>query len=454
MKTRILTLLLITFFSVQPAGAQMTGYTPKAESFVLANGLTVTLHRDTTLPLVAVNMAFRAGSARDPEGKTGLANIAGEMLLTGTRQYPRGELLRLRSEHNVSIAGLTTVDWFSISSVFPMDMLEDALIIEADRLEHAEQSVAVEVFDAIMISLRREHQRRQHQALGTLMQQIFHEMYPEKHPYRHSTIGEAEDLDSLTIEDVRIFIKRYFAPSNASMTISGNFEPERVRALVERHFSSIPAGIVSLWKDIPGEFTPFGQSAFIREDRLDFNQLHLIFPTVRYGHPDDAVLRVFAKLLNGSKHAVLRQAMVNDNPAFINVDVYQSSHEIDGSFWITLTVNLDANLQPLYNQVMQLLASIAKDGVTEEEIIAARNQAALEFYSPLEAFYGVGGRGDLLNLGVLYGGDPLYSFEHFEAQQRTSSTDIQRVVDTYFSDENMLLVSIVPAGKSDKAAQP
>ncbi|GEM_PF-1326521 len=454
MNTRILALLFVVFISVPPSIAQVGDYAPEAESFLLENGLAVTLHRDTTLALIAVNMAYRAGSARDPEGKTGLANICGEMLLTGTRRFPRGELLQLRSEHSVSMAGRTTVDWFSISSVFPMHMLEDALIIESDRLQHAEQTVTVEVFDAIMTSLRREHQRRLRQPLGTLMQQIFHEMYPSEHPYRHSTIGEADDLDSITVEDARIFVKRYFAPSNASLTISGNFDPDRVRALVERYFSPIPAGIVSRWKNIPEEFTPFGQSAFIREDRLDFNQMHLIFPTVRYGHPDDAVLRVFAKLLNGSKHAVLRQAMVNDNPAFINVDVYQSSHEIDGSFWITLTVKLDADLQPLYNQVMQLLASIAKDGVTEEEIIAARNQVALEFYTPLEAFYGVGGRGDLINLGVLYGGDPLYSFAHFERQQRTSSLDIRRVVDTYFNDENMLLVSIVPAGKTDKAAQP
>ncbi|MBN1446527.1 MAG: insulinase family protein [Bacteroidetes bacterium] len=454
MKIRILALLLFCSVHFPFPRLQAQEYIPPVEPLLLSNGLTVTLHRDTTLPLISVNVAFRAGSARDPQGKTGIANIAGEMLLTGTRRYPRAELLRLKAEKNVSIAGRTTVDWFSISSVYPMELLEDAILIEADRLENVQETISAEVFDAIVSTLRREHQRRLGQPLGTLMQQIFHEMYPEGHPYRHSTIGLQIHLDSLTIEDVRAFSTRYFAPSNASMTISGNFDPEHVRSLITRHLDPLPAGIVSRWKNIRDSFKPFGQSAFIREDRVDFNQLHLIFPTVRYGHPDDAALKVFAKVLNGSEHGVLRQAMVKNNPAFISVDVYQSSHELDGSFWITLTVKMDAALQPLFSQAMQLLASIAKDGVTEEEVIAARNQTAMDFYTPLEAFYGVGGRGDLLTLGVLYADDPLFSFDQFAMQQSTSSTMIKRVVDRYLHSDNMLAVSIVPAGKTELAAKP
>ena len=97
---------------------------------------------------------------RDPEGKSGTANIAGEMLLTGTRMFPREELIRLRSEEQVSIRAQTSVDWFTVASVFPAEMLDQALLIEGDRLEHAESSITVEVFDAIRAALQREHERR------------------------------------------------------------------------------------------------------------------------------------------------------------------------------------------------------------------------------------------------------------------------------------------------------
>jgi zinc protease len=452
MKTR-LTLPLLLFLC---AGSLLRAqeYRPTYDLFTLENGLTVILHSDSTLPLVAVNMAYRAGSSRDQAGKTGIANIAGEMLLTGTKRVPREELLRLRRAEGVSVQAQTSVDWLNIASVFPADMLEEAVRIEADRLENAEETISIEIFNAMKAALQREHARRQKTALGDLMQQIYHELYAKAHPYRHSTIGEARDLDTLSVDDVRSFMQKFYTPANASLAISGDFDAAEVRKLVKDRFGAIPAGKPSRWVNIPDTFTPIGQGAFIREDRMEFNQLHLIFPTVRYGHADDAALRILAKVLNGSPHAVLQKGMVSVNPAVLRVDAYQSAQEIGGNFWISITVTPEAKLQPLFGQVMQLLESLAADGVTEEEIIAARNQSAMDFYTPQEAFYGFGGRGDLLNLGMMYGNDPLQPYELYDSQQAVTSPDIQRVVRRYLNKDNQLVVSAVPMGKREYAVQP
>ncbi len=452
MKTRMTLPLLLLLLCGSQLRAQE--YRPTFEVFTLGNGLNVVLHTDTTMPLLAVNMAYRAGSSRDPLGNTGTANIAGELLLTGTRTVPREELLRLREEDGVSIQARTSVDWFNIASVFPAAMLERAIHIEADRMKNAVESVNIEIFNAIITALKREHARRKKTALGDLMQQIYHELYAEGHPYRHSTIGESSHVDSLSVEDVRRFMKAFYTPSNASLTISGDFDPGVVRRIVKDAFGAIPSGTASRWKDIPDTFTPIGQGAFIREDRMEYNQMHLIFPTVRYGHADDAVLHILAKVLNGSAHAVLQQGMVSVNPAVLRVEVYQSAQEIGGNFWISITVKPEAKLQPLFGQIMQLLESLAKEGVTEEEIIAARNQAAMEFYTPQEAFYGVGGRGDLLNLGMMYGGDPLLPYTLYDRQQSVTSADIQRAAARYLTKDNQLVVSAVPMGKQAYAVQP
>lgn len=452
MKTRMILPLLLVLCAGTLVRAQ--DYRPDYDIFTLENGLTVVLHGDSTLPLVGVNVAYRAGSSRDPEGKTGIANIAGEMLLTGTKRVPREELLRLRETEGVSIQAQTSVDWLSIASVFPSHMLEDAIRIEADRMKNAEETVSMEIFNAIVGALQREHTRRQKTALGTLMQQIYHELYAEGHPYRHSTIGEAEDLDTLSVDDVRSFMQSFYTPSNASITISGDFDPMAVRRLVKEHFGGIAGGKPSRWKGIPDTFTPIGQGAFIREDRMEFNQLHLVFPTVRYGHADDAVLHILAKVLNGSAHAVLQKGMVSVNPAVMRAEVYQSAQEIGGNFWISITVKPEAKLQPLYGQVMQLLESLAQEGVTEEEIIAARNQSAMDFYTPQEAFYGFGGRGSVLNLGMMYGDDPLLLYTLHDRQQAVTSADIQRIAARYLNAENQLVVSAVPMGKREYAVQP
>lgn len=452
MKTRITLVLALVLTLSSTISAQE--YVPQFENLTLSNGLQVTLHHDSTVSFVTLNMSYRAGSSRDPKGKTGVANIAGEALLTGTEAYPREELLRLRTEGDVSIRAQTTVDWCSIASVFPAGQLELALAIEADRMSNATSTATVEVFDAIVAVIKREHERRARKPLATLMQQIYDELYGEDHPYRHATLGYSADLEKLKVGDVRDFLKRYMTPSNACLTIGGNFDPAKMASLVSTAFERIPAGVMSRWQSLPDEFTPYGQAAFNREDRIDFNQLHLIFPTVRIGHADDPALKVLATLLNGSQNSLLRKNIVDANPLIINAEVYQSAQEIGGHFWISIAVKPDMRLQSIYTQVMQLLTSVAEEGVTEEDVLAARNHVAMDFYTPLEALYGFGGRSDLLNLGMLYADNPLFHFDLYHLQQGVTSADLRRMAARYLTSGNQLIVSCIPMGKTEYAVTP
>ncbi len=449
MKNRTLLLLALVLLSAGNSAAQ--DYTPQFEQFTLPNGLSVILHRDTTLPLISTNMAYHAGSAIDPRGHTGLASIAGEMLLLGTKNVPREELLRLRNDEQVSISALTTVDWVGIASVFPMNRLESALMIEADRMEHSAEAFTAEQFENIVTGLKKEHARRKKQALGTLTQQIFHELYADGHPYRHNSIGEAGDVDSISFADVKSFSRRYHVPANAYLTVGGNFDPATARSLVEKYFSRIPAGQPAGWTDIPDTFTPIGQGGLVIEDRIGFNQLHLVFPTVRAGHPDEPVLELIAKLLTGSQSALLYSNLVNVNPLVHSVEVSQSSSELTGTFWITINCKLETHLTTVYDQVMRVLDAIAKEGVQDEELTAARNQSAMEFYSPLESFYGFGGRCDVLNLGNMIGDSPLFSFTLQQNQQKATSASVRRAASTYLTAGNQLVVSVIPIGKTSFA---
>ncbi|MDX9757554.1 MAG: pitrilysin family protein [Bacteroidota bacterium] len=447
-RTRIVLLLLLGTAAAMTRPLTAQTYIPKFEKFTLRNGMHVVLHRDTTLPLISVHMVYHAGSAVDQTGRTGVANIAGEMLLLGTKNVPREELMRLRAEEQVSISAMTTVDWFGISSVFPMHLLEKAITIEADRMQHATASFARERFDAIIENLREEHKKRETQAFGTLTQQIFHELYAERHPYRHITIGERDHLDSIRFSDVRAFSARYHVPANAYLTLAGNFDPATTRKLIERHFSGIHGGDAVGWKNIPDAFTPIGQGAIIREDRHSHNQLHLVFPTVRIGHPDEPVLRLIARLLTGSENALINMNLLRGNPLVHSVEVNQTSNELTGTFWITVNCAMEAKLSDVYGQVMRIIADLANRGAADAELNAARNQAAMEFYAPLELFHGFGGRGDMLNLGNLYGGTPSFHFTQFESLRDVSSASVKRATTQYLSASNQFIVSVVPFGKA------
>ncbi len=451
MKTRIA--FTLAFLLACSAFSTAQTYKPEFQKFTLRNGLTVVLHRDTSLSLVSLNMAYHAGSTLDPPGRTGLANISGETLLLGTKKVPREELLRLRNEDRVSISALTTVDWVGIASVFPMSLLDKAIMIEADRMENSSAAFTSDIFSAMIANLRKEHVRREDQALGTLTQQIFNELYSEGHPYRHVTIGEASDVDSLTFDDVSRFSRRYHVPANAYLTIGGNFEPAAARKLVEKYFSGIPGGQAVGWSDLPDTFKPIGQGAFLREDRVTYNQIHIVFPTVRAGHPDEPVLKLMAKMLNGSENSLLYSNLVKVNQLVHSVDVAQTSNELTGTFWITVNCKLETRLTTIFDQVMRVLEALAIDGATEDELTAARNQSAMQFFSSLETFYGFSGMCDVLNLGNLYGDSPLFSFTLLQNQQQATTASVRSVAAKYLTTDNQLVVSIVPIGKSSFAVE-
>lgn len=449
MKTQLLIPALFILLTVIPAFAQ--DYTPRHEKLVLPNGLNVVLHRDTTQPIISVTMAYRAGSSLDPEEQTGLANLAAEVLLVGTKNVPREELLRLREDENVSISAQTNVDWISTASVFPMTMLEAAVMIEADRMQNAAESFTEQHFDAMIRNLKASHERRAREPLGTFTQQVYEELYAPGHPYRHVIVGRPEHVENITIETIRKFSRRFHVPSNAYLTIGGNFDPEVAKTYLDTYFKNIPPGRSVGWANIPDDFTPIGQGISLLEDRVRYQQLHLVFPTARSGHPDEPALLLLAKILTGSEHSLLYANLVKANAMIHSVEASQTSNELAGTFWITVTTKIDTRLSSIYQQVQRILQAIAEEGVTQDELTAARNQAAMHLYASIETLHGFGGRCDVLNLGNLYGDSPAHKFSLLKDQQSVNATAIRRVAAQYLSDNNQIVFSIVPIGKSDFA---
>lgn len=428
-------------------------WAPKFEKFTLKNGLDVILHRDTTLPLISVSMAYRAGSSADKPGKTGIAQIAGEHLMLGSRKVPREKLLEFRTKYNATIQAQTGVDWVNLSTTMPMNFLEAAIMIEADRLESIDDALTAESVGAAIKRLREEHAARKQKPLGSLNPKIFQELYDERHPYRHVTIGDADDLDSIGLADVRAFVRRNYHPGNASLTIGGNFSLSAARNYVEKYFGRIQGSRgAQRWKT-DAVFTPIGQGGFILEDNIRYNQLMLVFPTVAAGHPDEPALRLLAQVLAGSNEAVLRRNLPKQNPNIISVEASQSSQELTGTFWLTITCKMDAQLQPVYDDVMRIVGAIADGGVPEDDLVSARNHMSMAFFTPMESFYGFGGRCDLLNLGNLLAGSPLFNFNQFHASIAAGSPSLQRAAGSYLTQNNQLVISILPAGKSPQAVK-
>lgn len=451
--------ILLSFALAASLHAQ--GYRPAFEKITLENGLNVLFHRDTTLPIVSVNVAYHAGSAWDPRGKYGLANIAGTMLLTALPQNSLAALKRLENEGSVSYAGITNVDWTNLASTFPMQHLETALSIEADRMSKVSASITPDlVKNAIQYQIERKSDDRK-QKLADVQPRLYAEIYPEGHQYRHVSTGDTTDLRSITQADVKKFLDIFFVPANASVTIGGNFDLTQAKALARKYFAKIPGGKRMSWKAQDKVLPPLGSSALIKEAPTDYCFLYILFATAPLGDPGEPGLKMLGHFLAGASDARLKKALLEYNQSVLDVSTTQSSQELDGTFWIVVTCRQDAKLQLVYEQIMSFLAGAAQSDkaettarngtITETELRMARNLAEMQFLSPLEKFYGFGGRCDVLNLANLYTGNPLSPFITLQSQSDVTAFTLNDLMSKYFSRDHHVVMSIVPPGRRAQA---
>ena len=369
------------------------------------------------------------------------------------KRFSNSDFVRWQKELYAAFNAQTGVDWVNFSSLYPKSYLDTALVVEADRMANAVGLLDEDMFNRVRTRIIAELNTARKQPLGKVDAAIFRELYSDEHPYSRPSSGTVEGLDSLTFEDVRQFITMLYVPMNASLTIGGNFDIAETKRLVQQHFASISPGRRFPWSQRERNFSPFGTAGFIAEETIEFNRLMLVFPTVKSEHEDETRLNLFGKIMTGSRFGRLTEGLSRTRADIISVEAYQSSQELNGNFWIIVTAKKDTDLTGVYKQIMQQLQLLASEEISDEELREAKNHAAFDYYNSLELFYGFSGRCDQLNLGCLYNGNPMFTFEKAISREHVSASSLRRIARTYLLENNVLVVSIVPAGGRDFAVQ-
>lgn len=214
------------------------------EHYRLTNGLEVVVHEDSSFRDVAVNLRYRVGSGDDPEGKSGTAHLVEHLMFRGsvhTDGNPFQESLDALTPAIVN--GATSFDTTEYSTLVPAQQLSRVLWLEADRMASLGQTVSASGFraerDVVKNEWRQQHENR---PLGNLYIQIARALFPPQHRYHRPTIGTPKELESISLEDAQGFLKRHYAPQNATLVIVGPVRSSVVRGLVAEYFGHIPNG--------------------------------------------------------------------------------------------------------------------------------------------------------------------------------------------------------------------
>ena len=398
------------------------------EKYELSNGLEVILHEDHTVPIVSVNVWYKVGSKDEVLGRTGFAHLFEHLMFQGS-EHLEGEYFAPLEPIGAQLNGSTSTDRTNYYETVPSSALELALWLEADRMGFLLPSLSQEKLDNQRDVVKNERRQRvDNQPYGLVQERLLEALYPEGHPYHHSTIGSMADLSAATLDDVKGFFRQHYNPNNASLCLAGDFEPEQAKALVEKYFGPIPAGpeIEPLDDQVP---TLEAAVEVDLTDRVSLPRAYLSWPTVPEGDDDEAALDVLSSVLGQlDKESRLEKALIYDAPLASQVFAYHGTSAITGAFAVIATANPEGELDGIVEQIDAEIARLRDEGPTDDEVLKAQNTTESSLIFGLQA---VGTRADFLNQNNVAFGDPLAYRGYLEDLFEVTPEDVQRVANEY-----------------------
>ena len=414
----------------------------------LPNGLRYIVHEDASAPMVAVNVWYYVGSGDEKPGRTGFAHLFEHLMFMGSEHAPYPAFDRLLEGAGANNNGSTTEDRTNYFEVGPVNALPLMLWLEADRM-----GWMLPTMDSAKVDLQRDvvkNERRQsyeNQPYGMVWDHIPHMLYPAGHPYSWPVIGSMADLSAASVEDVKDFFRRYYAPNNAVVVVAGAVKADSVRGLMQQYFGNIPRG-PGITRPAPVPSKLARDTSLVLEDRVQLARVYYGFHAVRATTPDDPAFGIIAYLLTGAKNSRLTQPLVYDRQIASAVVAYPDLSKLDGNFMIIATARPGQALPELQKVIDAELSRLATEGPTARELDQARNSIEADFLSSLET---VMEKADLMNGYYFERGTPDGFQAELDALRQVSADDVQRVVRNYLLGPRVI-VSVVPQGQPELAA--
>lgn len=439
--------LLLLPLAASLAGAQGPALRVPVTVDTLPNGLTLIVHEDHSVPTVTTNIWYHVGSGDEQPGRTGFAHLFEHLMFMGSENAPYPQFDQLLEAAGAANNGSTTEDRTNYFESGPSNSLPLMLWLEADRMGWMLPTMTAEKVDLQRDVVQNERRQGvENQPYGVATDILPPALYPKGHPYSWPVIGSMTDLSAASLEDVKDFFRRYYAPNNATIVVAGAVNTDAVRQLVHQYFADIPRG-PAIDRPTPAPFT-VRDTAIVAEDRVQLPRLYLAWHTVKSSHADDAPLDLLDYLLSGARNSRLTNALVYTEEIARDIFAFSDTKRLDGDFNIVATARPGFGLDTLKASIDRELARLATEGPTARELEQAKNAAEAAFLNRLEF---VSAKADQLNAYYYFTGTPDGFQQELDRLRAVTADDIKRVVNTYLRGPRVML-SIVPMGKRELAA--
>ena len=411
----------------------------------LANGLDVLVHEDHHVPIVAVNVWYHVGSKNEVSGRTGFAHLFEHLMFEGSEHHNSGYFPPLQ-QAGALLNGSTNTDRTNYWEVVPTSAVDLALWMESDRMGYLLPAMTAQRFETQRdVVLNERRQSYENRPYGLSMMALTAALFPPDHPYHWMTIGAAEDIRAMQLDDVQSFFRTYYHPSNASLAIGGDIEAERAFDLAEQYFGELPAGRRPARVTAAAELTR--ESRLVIEDRVEMPRVYMAWHSPAMYAEGDADMDLAADLLANGKTSRLYRTLVYEQRLALDVSAYQSSRELGSFFLLAATAAPGRSLTEIAALIDTELQLLADKGPTAGEMERGAAQAEAHFMYRLQTVGGFGGKSDQLNAYNVFKGTPAFFSEDLARYRGATAESVRAAAARYLAFDRRVLLSVVPRGQ-------
>lgn len=391
-----------------------------------SNGLTVLLLPEHSAPAVTFMVTYRIGSRDESYGTTGATHLLEHLMFKGTEKHNKEAgtgfdqaLERTGAETNAT-TWLDRTNYFE--TVGPQD-LPLVIELEADRMRNLR--LREEDRRPEMTVVRNEFERGENTPANALETEVWASAYIA-HPYHHNTIGWRSDFENVPITKLRAFYDTYYWPDNATVSVIGDFQPERALALIAEKYgviSKCPHGIPQVYTEEPKQSGP-RRVMVQRPGELGVVTVAHKSPPAR--HEDYPALTVLCDILTNGRNSRYHMALTDQN---LTTEVSAGSAFTRDPSLLLISAELTPDTSPeeVERRILAEIEKVKKEGVTPQEISSAVARLTAETAFARDGSFAMA---EALNECIAVGDWALY-YSHDELIRKVTAGDVRRVAEKW-----------------------
>lgn len=405
------------------------------QKFTLDNGLTV-VNEDKTTPFIAFNMLYDVGSKDENPDKTGFAHLFEHLMFGGSKNIPNFDepLQRVGAENNA----FTNTDITNYYITIPKENIETAFWLESDRmlcLDFSQRNLDIQK-NVVCEEFRQRYLNKPYGDTWLLLRPLAY----KKHPYQWATIGkDISHIEQATLNDVKDFFYRYYAPNNAVLSISGNISVNQVKLLAEKWFGPIERRKVP-YRNIPQEPLQTEKRELTVHRNVPYPSIYKTFKMCKRLDNDYYTTDLISDILSNGKSSRLYKKLVQEKKLFSDINAYITGEMEEGLFVFSGNAMNGVDIFEAEKAINEEIEKLKNGFIFDYELSKVKNkiESTIQFSET-----------NILNKAMniakyeLFGDANLVNSE-FSNYAKVQTIDIKRIANELFVENNSSTLYYLP----------